>query len=66
VFREVGVDPRGVEREPVGPAAIVGEEVAQVKVPHRLVVPSECLPGGAVRERLGHVVDAAGRPCRVS
>ena len=60
VLRQIGVDPDGLDGQPLDAARVVGEQLPQMHVPHRLVVPDECLPRGAVGERPGHVVSAAG------
>ena len=47
---------RGLEREPLDAIGVRREQLAQVKVANRRVVTAERLPGGAVAERVGHVV----------
>jgi hypothetical protein len=66
VLREVGVDPGRLDGQSRHATRVVDEQGSQVHVPHRLVVPDECLPGGAVGERPGHVVSGGRRPRPVS
>ena len=51
VLRVVEVEPGALDGEALAAAGIVGEELAQVRVPKLLVVRRERLPGGPLRER---------------
>jgi len=56
VLREVGVDPRGLERESLGALRVVVEQVARVEAADGRVMPFQRLPGSASCERVRHLL----------
>jgi len=60
MLREVRLDPRRLEREPLDAGAVRREQVAQVEVDDRRVMTGERLPGGGFHERVGHLVRRVG------
>ena len=55
VLREVGVDPRRLERQAIDAARVFGEEIAQVPFANGGVVPVERLPRRAGGDGVGHL-----------